>query len=276
MISEEVASDSRGLLTSDEMKMELLNMAVTFSDFCERHSMRCFLVAGSLLGAKRHSGFIPWDDDIDLGISRPDFDKLISLQSEFETETQYKLRGYAYYPLEVAPILKIENENCVLSERDAESGDYLWVDILPVDSFSDSYDEARKEALKAKLLRNFVTIKFSKRNQSAPLKTRLQRFLFSLPGVDMFILRKLHKLSTKHEYGSTKYAGELTWDVYEERHINEFCMFDNLNRQMEFEGHLFYVPNDPHAYLQRMYGDYMTPPEESKRVNHGLSVTRVE
>lgn len=72
------------LLSLDEVHRELLKILVRFDVFCKEHELRYSLSGGTLLGAVRHKGFIPWDDDIDLNVPRPDWDKLVSLRDELK------------------------------------------------------------------------------------------------------------------------------------------------------------------------------------------------
>ena len=67
-------------LTPNEVKAEELAMLVEFGDLCKREGLRYSLAGGTLLGAVRHKGFIPWDDDIDVSMPRPDFDSLVRAQ----------------------------------------------------------------------------------------------------------------------------------------------------------------------------------------------------
>lgn len=69
-------------LTPNEVKAEELAMLVEFGDLCKREGLRYSLAGGTLLGAVRHKGFIPWDDDIDVSMPRPDFDSLVALRAQ--------------------------------------------------------------------------------------------------------------------------------------------------------------------------------------------------
>ena len=73
---DKLMDEERTYLTLDEVHEELLNLLLRFDAFCKEHNLRYSLDSGTLLGAVRHKGFIPWDDDIDLNMPRPDYDRL--------------------------------------------------------------------------------------------------------------------------------------------------------------------------------------------------------
>ena len=130
-------------LNLDEIKKTELDILLELQKVCDAHGLRLYLAGGSLLGAIRHKGFIPWDDDIDVCMPRPDYMKLIHLEDEFSKHLKlvcYENGTDSY------PFMKLIDTRTKVKEKymqeDASSS--LWVDILPVDGLPDKEEEIEK------------------------------------------------------------------------------------------------------------------------------------
>lgn len=125
---------------NDLQKAEF-NILKYFDQFTKKHNLDYFLYAGTLLGSIRHKGFIPWDDDIDVGMKRDEFGKFESLF----LNSNYKEDGYIYqsrkvYPFQALPISKIRSKEIEMIERmpKTQKGNYgPWIDIFPFDNIPD-------------------------------------------------------------------------------------------------------------------------------------------
>ena len=125
---------------NDLQKAEF-NILKYFDQFTKKHNLDYFLYAGTLLGSIRHKGFIPWDDDIDVGMKRDEFEKFESLF----LNSNYKEDGYIYqsrkvYPFQALPISKIRSKEIEMIERmpKTQKGNYgPWIDIFPFDNIPD-------------------------------------------------------------------------------------------------------------------------------------------
>jgi lipopolysaccharide cholinephosphotransferase len=113
-----------------------LDMLLKFDSICKKHGLTYFLMFGSLLGAIRHQGFIPWDDDVDVGMPRKDYDKLLTLTDEFEMpyflQTPYTDEGYYY------SYAKIRNSNTSGITQQFRFQEINWglmLDVYPIDNF---------------------------------------------------------------------------------------------------------------------------------------------
>ena len=132
-------------LSLEELKKVELDILIWFADICEQEKLNYTLSYGTLLGAVRHKGFIPWDDDIDVAMPRPDYEKFIEYCNTHETH--YKLidihndKGYNYL------FAKVYDPNTTIVEKYANrfKANYgVYIDIFPVDGFGDDLDYALK------------------------------------------------------------------------------------------------------------------------------------
>ena len=106
----------RRYLSQEEMQKEELRLLDLFDRLCREHGLRYSLEYGTVIGAVRHKGFIPWDDDIDLSMPRPDYDKLVSLASEFDCEDAC-LEGYFGMPLDCAALMRFVSKRVGVEQR---------------------------------------------------------------------------------------------------------------------------------------------------------------
>ena len=129
----------------EEMKKIELNILIYFTEVCEENNLRYYLGGGTLLGAVRHKGFIPWDDDIDVMMPRPDFQKLLSLSINNENYNIIKPGTAGYY----YNFAKLVDTRTILEEKGIKRIDGLgvYIDIFPLDGMPETPD-ARKKRFK--------------------------------------------------------------------------------------------------------------------------------
>ncbi len=265
-------------LTLDEIKAEELKLLICIDDLCRNNGLRYSLVGGSLLGAVRHHGFIPWDDDIDIGMPRPDFDKLIKLWAIGEFPEGVSLEMLSGDP--DAPVfVKLVNDEILLRERYVSGINHLWVDIFPIDGMP--ANDAEAQALDKRVCsirRLFSLSRADESDGKTALKRTLKRVL--VPALNLLncrvrIGRKLDAISRGLEFGATGYCGILAWGLYGpgERYPDD--AFDQM-ATVEFEGLQLPAIRYWDEYLTGNYGDYMQLPPEDKRKTHELVAWRVE
>ena len=261
----------------DDIKKVLLETLCEFHDFCEEHDLKYFLIGGTLLGAVRHKGFIPWDDDIDIAMPRKDYNKLISLSSRFKKPL--KLRSFYAEKNFIHPFLKLTNEKIVVEEGEYNpfvSG--VWIDIFPLDyTFNNTYLQKLHFSIVYRL-RLALILKYN----LAPLKSyTLKKRLVATP------LKPIAKLTPKAAINALFKANEKipnllfrtqktqlanlygawgTKEIAPQKVFNERKLYD-------FEGKKFWGPKDAHYWLNRVYGDYMRLPPEAERGSHNLKVS---
>ena len=232
---------------------------------CRANSLQYYLAYGTLIGAIRHKGFIPWDDDIDIWMPRPDYERLLSLLKESISENYCLYLDQKDY---IYPFAKITKANTLLIENvDLKSVMGVYVDVFPLDGVASSEKIIKKEFNRIFFFRNILSIKrmpFSKKRSLN--KTIILRFLklfahfFSVK----YLIKKINQYSIARNYEDSQNVGSITWgDKYTEYWPKKY--FDSL--ELEFEGKLYYVPKEYDLICRSIYGDYMQLPPERQRVS---------
>lgn len=253
-----------------QAQLVMVRMLKIIDYICRKHNISYWLCSGTLLGAVRHKGFIPWDDDIDISMMREDYERFIKIAvKEFPEDMMLQTREtdphYHYLPL---PCKVRDRKSFILSpgyeDEACEKG--LFVDIFPTDRY-------HKEKLPhlfektAKSYNMFIckcldAIYF--KDQSVDKKI----LAFFHPVFHQLVVRYLRfankRIDKNRELGNDCYIGP-GFDTLWKRYIEYKDIFPLT--EIEFEGSKFLAPHHPEVYLTVLYGpNYMTPPPENKRL----------
>ena len=229
--------------------------------FCEKHGISYFLCGGTLLGAVRHKGFIPWDDDIDIGMLRPDYERFIREYSS----PRYALRSSETETFTQAFAKVIDTQTVVKERGTSLRGMGVWVDIFPFDG-APSKDYC------------FMATKQWKRFQQLILTLNVPLFepgwswrrrlaaavllpLRLLP--KGFVGRRMSRIAQRFSVKESPYIGCQIWG-YGKKEILPRSVFKETV-SIPFEGLQSYAMSGWKEYLTSLYGDYMTPPSPEKR-----------
>ena len=263
-------------IDSNEMKKILLDMLVELDRFCEENDIRYYLAGGTALGAVRHQGFIPWDDDIDVTMPRKDYERFIATYKPADEKKPYSvisMHNNQDYYLQFAKLIA---ENTVLEEpvdSDLKLGIYL--DIFPLDNLGNDYETARKLFRKTNALRQKIMLKNLIWLKQRPL---YQNLIIAVGKAFLFenrrsMLEKIDRESRVYESDEmTKYIGAVSTASYGEKEILPSEWYSGYEK-LPFEGHAFRVPSGYKEFLTQIYGDYMKlPSEEQQKSRHTYRV----
>lgn len=260
-------------LTLQDIRNRLLGILVELNDFCNEEGLRYYLCAGTLLGAIRHKGFIPWDDDIDIAMSRPDYDKLLSISQRNDTfHGHYKIISFenrtTHYPFMKVLDTDTYTRQSFTNESNENS---LWVDIFPFDGVPKNTSVRKKLYRRELLVRKILNLNFAKVGDGKTSSRKLLKPLL-IPFAKAYGIErannKIDKLCRTYDYDSAKYVGDIVWGDYNK----EIMKKDDFEKfvYVEFENHKFKTMSCWDEYLTGLYGDYMKLPPVSERENHEI------
>lgn len=261
-------------LSLDEMKAVEAGILQHFDKYCKAKGLRYSLAEGTLIGAARHKGFIPWDDDIDVIMPREDFEKFrASYQDErFQIIQPSKDSCFPYFYIRLSDnktTVKFEGEYADAKVNYYEGG--LWIDILPIDNFPDSDEELRKTERKLLLLFKMYRAQkrrgWCKQHSFARNMAWVLTKAISYPIPTEWMRKKLEKMMVQYNNEETKRKGFWT-NYWHHPWIFPARVFDGYT-ELEFEGQKFPVIAGYDEYLRSEYGDYMKlPPKEKQIAQH--------
>lgn len=268
-ISRELQNHAKQLSNDELRELQLITLGIlkTVVEFCEKHNLRYYLSEGSLLGAVRHGGFIPWDDDMDIAMPREDYDKFISLWNT-DIHNDCRLFHQNTYPKYYLPFAKvILMKDCKFSSlirtglkamREVKGP---GIDIFPLDETGPLSPELIKRSCKVRKLRNILLTKvYYIKN---PQKRRLYSFQSTFNSYKT-LHKKLTKILTADKGKHTEYYTNFGSAYNVSKEIFPKSYFEPA-RTIDFEGLQVRIPFKSEKILTCIYGDYMTPPPENAR-----------
>lgn len=248
----------------------LLDLLAEFDSVCRKFGLTYYLFYGTLLGAVRHKGFIPWDDDIDVAMPREDYEKFIKLGDAFSDplflQTPYTDKGYFYTPA------KIRNSNTtavVEMFRYAGFNQGIWLSVFPLDRWDDNGGIARYEEIR-RLVKDCSTyMRIGNPHLDEANKARVAAY----HGDPMRDYEEIQRLAQSCKDPDSKHVmtAVITQGSYPGKLLDAVA-FEKVV-PMEFEGLEVMVPSGYDHLLRVWYGDYMQlPPKEKRGVWHAGTV----
>jgi lipopolysaccharide cholinephosphotransferase len=260
-----------------EIQLVQLDILREFQRVCIKHELHFFLDSGTTLGAVRHKGFIPWDDDLDVGMIRKDYNKFIET-SKKELFDDYELLDYSTNHQSPFLHCRIIKRNTTLkrySYGHLEISHGIYIDIFPYDNAPNNRLVRFTYLWKRKLLYWLFVLKHFKGKQYSKKLKMISKLFIILRRASYIILKIFPKqlirkmteqLFVKYNDNNTDYLTVLAIKKrYEFKKSDIFPTFS-----MQFEGEFFPIPNNYHDYLTKKYGNYMELPPENKRVPHSI------
>lgn len=261
-------------LNNQEIKQCELDILKYVDRICKENNIRYYLSYGTLIGAIRHKGFIPWDDDIDIAMPRNDYDKFLSLFENIPTTARYQCQiplknGYFY------EFAKVHDTSTKVIESGVDSIEGgLWVDVFPLDGLK------REDKLSHNMLRVLNRCRVASVHRKFPHKTKGILVVFEyifwricrLVGYRPF-LKKSMALSKKYKYEECDYVGYASAYPGTNKYMKKEWF--GVPIEVEFEGCKFKAPKRYHEYLSTQYGDYMQLPPVDKRLPHNMNAYKL-
>ena len=261
--------------TLRSIQLKSLEILLYFKDFCEKHGLLFYFCGGCCIGAIRHKGFIPWDDDIDLFMPRGDYEKLAELWPKYADTSRYtygRTTKDNYTRIILASICD-ENTTFILKrQKDLENVHHgIRIEILPLDGCPSSRMKRRFQKMWALLFTLYNTGEPPvSKGKAVNLAGKILLFFAPTYKFRCKLWRFCEKKMSQYPFSESEKVTELCarWRYM----VNEYPReaFDSAVYK-EFEGHMMPVPKGYDTYLKMAFGDYMTlPPEEAQNPHHDV------
>jgi lipopolysaccharide cholinephosphotransferase len=250
------------MIKNDLRSVQLVQLAILkeFAVICKKHNLTYWLDAGTLLGAVRHGGFIPWDDDLDVGMPTHDYRKFLEI-AEKELPSNLFLQTKKTNPKVPFFYAKLRDNNSLFVDHrmDMRLASHKGV-------YMDVFEYVPCPKLSKSIIRFFYKtigkpLAVLSERQYLSLKSVIQYFVF---GISPVIFKPLWLIVTA--FGKKEYLANKIEDNGYFVHFHSETVFPV--KPIVFEGQEFPAPNNPDSYLKTIYGDYMTLPPEKDRITH--------
>ncbi len=248
-----------------------LEMLVEIDRICRKHDIKYTIFGGTLLGAVREKGFIAWDDDADVAMLRPEYEKFCkACEKELDKDRFYfqdnrNTRGYRW------GYGKVRRKDTLFLREHQEHMPYeqgVFVDIFPIDNIPKTYIGRAFFNFKCFCVRKILWSEVGKTADKRKFMRGWFRVINRIPEKKVFSYYE--KMIVKCNRKETGYARQLMWPMTSKLYGYKKEWFENLC-EYEFEGHKFWGIRNYDEWLTFIYGDYMTPPPVEKRKVHPVS-----
>ncbi len=253
----------------EERKKLQLEILYNVHNFCLRNGITYFLSSGTLIGAIRHKGYIPWDDDIDIAMPRKDYDRFFQLYGT-DIYTAMNLDKDEDWPYMGGG--KVYDTRTTLTEEYLTQYNYkglgVHIDVFPIDGLPNRKLARRLFRHEILVWRRLIACKIFPHPKDEHLLKHLCRKTISLlfkPIPVRIFFRKLNKLMRRYDWDKSSMASNLS-NMSRRIPCDKSCF--TSTQEHEFEGHLFHIPCGYDTWLRLIFGDYMKLPPLSEQVPH--------
>lgn len=252
----------------------------TFIDFCEKNHLRYYFTGGALIGVLRHKGFIPWDDDIDVGMPRKDFDRFHDLLKEKMPDGFGICNRYtdSDWHFAMSQFIDLESEIEIhLAENPRKA--HIWIDVFPLDGLPNN------KVLRWFRVKNILFYRYMIQianiatqvdmNRNRPMLERMVLSVCKIIPIGKLIntnktINKLEKILRRSDFDISEWCGNML-GRYREREVVKREWFGTPKKGI-FEGQEVNIPENSDAIQRSLYGDYMKLPPEKDRVAHNVTI----
>lgn len=263
-VQDEVKCDF--LVTSKMRKVQLigLDLLLEFDRVCREHQLKYFLIGGTLLGAIRHKGFIPWDDDIDVAMLRKDYEQFLEI-APHEFSEPYFLQTPDTDPGYYFSYTKVRNSNTSAISypfRYENFNQGIAIDIFPLDNARLEDLEERYTKIDHLILENSANMRRSNPNPTEEDLRRMAKYPYRNP---MEVWKEMDAEARRYEHEETEYVNIALCTIYV---APKLCYAKNLFDDVAnacFEGYMLSVPSGYQEVLKQQYADYMVYPSVEQR-----------
>lgn len=261
-------------LLMNEVKEILLEILLKFDEYCTQNGLRYYLCGGALIGAIRHKGFIPWDDDIDVLMPRPDYERLIELERKKKISDTFDLFTYKNRNSNLI-FIKLGDITTQIYNKYQVENECISIDIFPIDGMSNENFVNKKRFNVMKFYHYLYSLKLWRFGNATSLPKNIIKSIcypISLTVNHSFICNKMDMFAKKYSFEHSYYIGDIIWGYGVKEIVSKEEFLPQVT--VKFENYEFKTTQMYDKYLSQVYGDYMSLPPEEKRKNHELIAYR--
>ena len=260
----------------EEIQKQSVKILYAIDSICRQEGIKYFLAYGTLLGAVRHNGFIPWDDDIDIQMPRDDYERFeeycIKNSEQLYPLALFSQKTESKYPYVIDRLC--DTRYSIRRDDEEDCGMGLFVDIYPLDGMGNELNEAisiekRVHPLSSMFCQSSKKcFKIGRTKKIRRIIAKYLMYIYARRKGKHYFGKKIDSISKEHDYEDSDYVGCVVWRTYGKRDIYKKEWFDELIEH-KFEDKMLMIPKHYDAVLSQIYGDYMKmPPAEDRKPHH--------